>query len=322
MSDLNDALLELRYLGLQQLPAAGDAADRRLREALAQEFAGRRSRRLVWTGRRVRIGPFTFAPVALLAVFAATAVAAGAVITTSATTLFQKNPQQQSRDHAGVFPDPETVITASVHEVTSTTIPDYGRVEFWAATTKQRGFCFALKLPDGTFGGYPLPKPLSLPAANGWAGGTVPGCFGWNTQQRVVLADPPLKPGQQPTNPTVYAGGGPLPVEAWGSLIQNKARQPYDVYVGYVEVQGTAASVRDSKTGATAPVNSDGYFLLAEPSPWFTLPHKLPGFPKRTHCAGCDVQDLQVLNAAGQTLKPDYTYGAMLPGYTPGPSKR
>jgi hypothetical protein len=284
MSDLNDALLELRYLGLQQLPEAGDAADGRLRETLAREFTGSRPRRLGWSKRRVRIGPFTFAPVALLAVFAATAVAAGAVLTTSATTLFQKNPQQQSRDHAGVFPDPETVVSSSVHEVMSTTIPGYGKVEFWTATTKQRGFCFALKLPDGSFGGYPLPKPLRLPTANGWVGGTVPGCF----------------PSQH----------GPL--EEWGSQVQNTAGQQYTVYVGYVDVQGSATTIRDSKTGITAPVNSDGYFLLAEPALWFPRPSLAPpGTPKRIHCDGCGA-DLQALNAAGQALSPTvYTAGRL-----------
>jgi len=294
MSDLNDVLLDLRRLALQQSPEAGDIADRRLRETLAQEFAGRHPSRAGWTKRRLRIGPFSFAPAVLLAVFAATAVAAGAVIGTSATTIFQHNPQQQARDKAGVFPDPQTVIASSVHEVTSTTIPDYGKVEFWTATTKQRGFCFALKLPDGIWGGLDHAHPGPHGWRGGWMGGTVPGCL--STPRR-------------------------FPLEEWGSQIQNTAGQQYTIYVGYATAQGTAATVRDSKTGVTAPVNSDGYFLLAEPALWLPAPpHAPPGFPKRIHCAGCGA-NLQVLNAAGQQLGPT-TYTAGRPATPSAPRKK
>lgn len=245
----------------------------------------RTARHSRWLTRRsVRIGPFTFAPAALLAVFAATAVAAGAVIGTGATTIFEHNPQQQARDKAGVFPDPQTVITSSVHEVTSTTIPHYGKVEFWTATTKQRGFCFALKLPDGIWGGLDHAHPGPHGWRGGWAGGTVPGCL-----------------------PTPHR----FPLQEWGSAIQTKAGQQYTIYVGYVDVrvQGTPATIRDSKTGVTAPVNSNGYFMLAEPALSFPAPpHARPGFPKRVHCAGCGA-NLQVLNAAGQQLGPT-TYTA------------
>jgi hypothetical protein len=288
MSDLNDALLELRRLALRQPPEAEDTADRRFRETLAQEFAGRHPKSPAWTKRTVRIGPFSFAPAVLLAVFAATAVAAGAVIGTSATTIFQHNPQQQARDKAGVFPDPQTVITASVLEVTSTTIPDYGTVEFWTATTKQRGFCFALKLPDGIWGGLDHAHPGPHGWRGGWMGGTVPGCL-----------------------PTHHG-----PLNEWGSQIQNKAGQQYTIYVGYVDVQGKAATIRDSKTGVTAPVNSDGYFLLAEPALWLPAPPHAPSWmPKRIHCAGCGA-NLQVLNAAGQPLGPT-TYTAGRPATPP-----
>jgi hypothetical protein len=218
-------------------------------------------------------------------VFAATAVAAGAVIGTNATTIFQHNPQQQARDKAGVFPDPQTVIASSVHEVTSTTIPDYGRVEFWTATTKQRGFCFALKLPDGVWGGLDRAHPGPHGWRGGWMGGTVPGCL---------------------STPRRY------PLEEWGSQIQNTSGQQYTIYAGYVDVrvQGMAATIRDAKTGVTAPVTSHGYFLLAEPALWLpTPPHAPAGFPKRIHCAGCGA-NLQVLNTAGQQLGPTtYTAG-------------
>ena len=35
---------------------------------------------------------------------------------------------------------------------------------------------------------------------------------------------------------------------------------------------------------------------------------------------GTDGGDLQVLNAAGQQLQPDYTFGKLLPGYSWGPT--
>jgi hypothetical protein len=285
MSDLNDMLLELRHLALLEPPQAGDAADRRFQEQLAHEFAARDARRVGWTKRRLRLGPFSFAP-AVLAVFAATAVAAAGVIGTNATTIFQHNPQQQARDKAGVFPDPQTVIASSVHEVTSTTVPDYGRVEFWTATTKQRGFCFALKLPDGIWGGLDHAHPGPHGWRGGWMGGTVPGCL---------------------STPRRY------PLEEWGSQIQNTAGQEYTIYVGYVDIQETAATVRDAKTGVAAPLTSHGYFLLAEPALWLPAPpHAPPGFPKRIRCAGCGA-NLQVLNAAGQQLGPT-TYTAGRPG--------
>ena len=62
--------------------------------------------------------------------------------------------------------------------------------------------------------------------------------------------------------------------------------------------------VRDPDTGATTQVMPDGYYVLSEPS------------------SGEDLGDLQVLNAAGQPLRPDYTWGTMLPGYSVGPSQR
>lgn len=286
MSDLNDALLELRHLALREPPQVGDTADLRLRETLVREFAGTHPRRLGWAKHRLRLGPFSFAPAVLLAALAATAVAAGAVIGSSATTIFQHNPQQQARDKAGVFPDPQTVIASSVHEVTSTTIPDYGRVEFWTAMTKQRGFCFALKLPDGVWGGLDHAHPGPRGWRGGWMGGTVPGCL--SIPRR-------------------------FPLQEWGSQIQNKAGQEYTIYVGYVDVQGAAATIRDARTGVTVPVGSDGYFLLAEPALWQPAPpHAPPGFPKRVHCAGCGA-NLQVRNAAGKQIGPT-TYTAGRPG--------
>lgn len=312
MADLSDGLLELRYAGIRQLPEAGDPGDRRVRQALEREMARKRSRyrdwagRHSWTSRRIRIGGFAVPSVAALAVVATAAAAATtAAVTLSATTLFQYDPQAQlgPSDSKGFNGDIETVLPSTVRQLVTVSIPDYGQVEVWGATTKPGGFCFALKLPDGIWGGL----HTSQDSEDGWYGGSIPGCF--QTREQQILEQTPLKPGQQPSGNTgqlLY----PLPLEQWDNEIKSSDGKQYTIWVGYVEVQGTATTVRDPETGATAEVLPDGYYVLAERNP--------PG----ASCESCtDNAHLQVLNAAGQQLKPDYTWGEMLPGYKPGPSQ-
>jgi hypothetical protein len=233
--------------------------------------------------------------------FAVTAVAAGAVITMSATTLFQADPQGLNFNG-----DIETVLPSTVQEIDTVSVPDYGQVGVWVARTKPGGFCFALKLPDGVWGGADAAHPGPNGWAGGWAGGTVPGCF--QTQQQQTLKYGGTATGQA--------------LEYWGTEVQNTAGKTYEIYVGYVEAQGIAATVRDSANGVTAPVSSDGYYALVEQAPMTARPPGSPAdLPKEMVCSGCDEKDLQVLNAAGQPLNPDYTSGAMLPGYTPGPTQ-
>jgi hypothetical protein len=296
MSDLNEQLLETRYVGVPELPEAGDAGDRRLRKMLEQELAGNRPRRFGWARRRIRVGGFAVAPVAVLAVVATAAAATTAVVTLNATTLFQNDPQAQLMQNGKNFNgDIEAVLPSTVRELTTVSIPDYGQVAVWGATTKPGGFCFAMKLPDGDWGGL----HTSQDSQNGWNGGSIPGCF--QTRQQQILKQTPLKSGQQPSGKT-----GQLllltPVEEWDNEVKNGAGKQYTIYTGYVEVQGTATTVRDPATGATAQVLPGGYYALAEPS-------------------NSDDADLQALNAAGQPLKPDYTWGGMLPGYSAGPSQ-
>lgn len=69
-----------------------------------------------------------------------------------------------------------------------------------------------------------------------------------------------------------------------------------------------------------------GYYVLVEPTLRCSqIPEMASLVGKRgttpsTLCEGAD--NLKVLNAAGQPLKPDYTWGKMLSGYKPGPSQR
>lgn len=263
--------------------------------------AGQSRRR--FTRRSVRVGPFVFAPAALLAAFAATALAAGALITVTATTVFRTD--EQGLNFNG---DIEKVLPSTVHQIGTVTIPDYGQVEAWGATTKPGGFCFALRMPDGSWGGYPVPKTSP---ASGWDGGTVPGCFQTQQQQTIKLDQPPTG-----------LDGQYLPLEAWDSTIANNAGEVYSVWVGYVEAQGVAATVLDPETNTSAPVNRDGYYVLAEKSPTTAAPPHMPaGYPSEVTCGSCDYKDLEALNAAGQPLRADFKSGAMLPGYSPGPTQ-
>ena len=315
MPELNDVLLELRDLGIGRLPEVGDPGDRRMRQALAAEMAAPRARALLaWARRRVRVGRFAVPTVAVLAV-AATATAAAA-ISLSASSLFQADPQGLNFNG-----DIETVLPSTVHQVGAVTIPDYGTVTVWGARTKPGGFCFAMKLPDGSWGGFPNPLK-SMEDRSGWAGGSVPGCF--QTQQQQILKEAPLTPGQQPSAATGQAGGYPSPLESWENEVNTSDGANYTIYVGYVETQGTAATVRDADSGASTHVLTGGYFVLAEPTlrcAQVRSMAKLVGTGRITDRTLCPGDTLRVLDANQRPLKPDYTYGQMLPGYRPGPSQ-
>jgi hypothetical protein len=284
MSELSDVLLELRDVGIRPLPEAGDAGDYRLRAAVERETAGGRHRRFAWIRRKVAIGGVGV-PGVVLGVVATAAAATGALMAVNATTIFKTNPQA-----AGNLV-PETVTPSSVRELASTTIPNYGRVQFWGATTRQRGFCFAIKLPDGSWGGYPSPQHSS----GGWYGGAIPGCM--PTAEQQVISE---KPGQ--------ARGIAEPLFWDDDWIKTRSGQMWHVLFGFVTVQGHAATVQDTTTHTTAAVTRDAYFLLVEPP----QPIGAGNGSGETH--------LRVLNAAGQPLQPDYTSGKLLPGYALGPT--
>jgi hypothetical protein len=260
--------------------------DRRLRAAVdggcPPHTTTARKRRL--RSRRVRIGGVTVTPVALLAVFAAAAAAAGTIVATqlAATKLFQANTQGNRN---GI----QTVLPATVQQLDTVAVQDYGQVALWGATTSQGGFCFGLRLPDGNFADDPSSN--DPPVA-----GAAPGCV--RTTQQQVIKQP--DPAHAPT---------PVPFEEWYDTVISSTGKSWDIYFGYVEAQRTATTVRDPQTGVSAPVNSAGYFILTEPN-------QTAGSP----CNGCDWGQLQVLDDAGHSLQPDYTYGKLLPGYQPGPT--
>lgn len=309
MPDLDDVLGELRYAGVRQPPEAGDAGDRRVRRALEQEIAHPR-RRSWWMRRTVAIGGFGVTPVALIAVATAAAATGGAVFaantahkplaraattprhkpSTKPTAIFKKNPGVPSahRKHLppGAIFRPETVIPASIHERAGATVPNYGKVQFWAATTKQGGFCSAIKLPDGSWAGY----PMSQHPTDGFYGGTVPGCI--DTEQQRSIG--------QKGQPSVEA---PTTLEGFDDEVKARTGKVWEVFFGYVTTQGRAAAVKDPASGLTARVTPAGYYLLVEhPS------------------SADDSARLEILGAAGQVLPPDYTRSGLLPGYKMGPT--
>lgn len=315
MSDSSDVLLlELRDVGIEHLPEAGDAGDSRVRKALERESAGESSRRPAWTRKRIKIGGLAMPPLALLAVVATAAAATTtAVVTLSATTVFQQDPQGLNFNG-----DIETVLPSTVRQLGAVSIPDYGQVAVWGATTKPGGFCFATRLPDGDWGGL----NTSQDARDGWGGGSIPGCF--QTQQQQILKQTPLRAGQQPS-PATGQELIPTPLESWSIQVKNSSDTEYSIYVGYVEADGRAVTVRDTYSGATAQVTPDGYYVLAEPTlrcaqiPQMASNIGKGGLTTSSLCAGGD--NLQVLDAAGHPLSPDYSWGEMLPNYTAGPSQ-
>ena len=149
-------------------------------------------------------------PVVLISVVATAAAATTAAVTLSAASLFQADPQGLNFNG-----DIETVLPSTVHQIATVNIPDYGQVAIWGATTKPGGFCFALKLPDGDWGGL----NISQNAQDGWDGGAIPGCA--QTRQQQILKQTPLEPGQPPSG-TTGQELMPLPLEQWDNEVKNR----------------------------------------------------------------------------------------------------
>jgi hypothetical protein len=315
VSELKDVLLELRYAGVRELPETGDTGDYRVRQALEQEIT-RPRRRFGLTRRKVAIGGFGVTPAVLVVVVATAAAATGGAVfaanvatkraakqtTTTATkprvtpaaqvtAIFRKNPGYPEA-HRNLVPPhilfrPETVIAATVHDRDNAAVPNYGTVQFWAATTKQGGFCSAIRLPNGTWAGY----PLSQHPSGGFYGGSMPNCIDTD-QQRSIGEN-----GQ----PSLEA---PTTFEWSEDEVKTRTGKTWELFFGYVTTQGHATTVKDPTTGRAAAVNRAGYFLLAEPLP-----------------SGGESTMVDVLNAAGEVLQPDYTRSGLLPGYRMGPTR-
>lgn len=309
MSDLNDLLLDVRYSGVGQLPEAGDIGDDHVRTLLEREIADARPRPRR-TRRKLALGGFGVTPAVLAAVVATAAAATGGAVfvshtdrkrtitTTTARTservlsalaLFRLDPGSPFAHHKpprGVVYIPQTVIPATVRMQVSAVVPDYGRVQFWAARTKQGGACAAIKLPDGAWAAYPFTRHMT----GGLYSGAVPGCIDTDQQRSIGEQGHPSVEA-----PTVFQGSQ--------DEVKSRSGRIWELFYGYVTTQGHASKVQDPPSGRTAPVMPDGYFLFIEP------PSSAPS-----------PDPLNVLNAAGQQLQPDYTRTGLLPGYRMGPT--
>lgn len=104
------------------------------------------------------------AAIAALVVGVGAAWAAGAI---SPLALFENNAQQNGAAPGSLWD--QGVVPASVVEAATINVPEVGAVGFWYGTSKQGGWCGALRLPSGGWVG------ASQDPAD--AGGTVPGCF-------------------------------------------------------------------------------------------------------------------------------------------------
>jgi hypothetical protein len=253
--------------------------------------------------RKVAIRGFAVTPAVLIAVVATAAAASGGVVWVSNTTtkpaarrltkptpIFQKHRtfpfSQHGRLPANVVVRPETVIPASVRVRASASVRNYGKVQFWAGTTKQGGFCFAVLLPNGSWAGYPMSPHLT----GGFYGGAAPACI--DTEQQRSMGE-----GGQPS---VEA---PTTIEGFDDEVKSRTGHIWELFFGYVTTQGRAATVKDPASGHTTPVSPDGYYLLVEPP-----------------SSGDYSARLEVLDAAGTPLQPDYTRTGLLPGYKMGPT--
>ncbi len=283
MARLFELLLEARDLGVGISPESGDLSDLRIRARLANTInpTGRQSRGR-WP-RRFRLTPA--AVVIVCALTAATATAA--VLGGPVTSLFRANPEATGPDRL-FLQQIGHVAPSSVGLVAQKSVPAYGHVQFWAAhTTRAGGFCFALKLPDGAWANDPAESQAALTQA-GSMGGTVPGCFTTRRQASIKYREPAAS------------------LEAWTADVKSNNGKYWTIYYGYVEARGKPTTVRDARTGYSARVNRHGYYILVDPTPTIAKAGLGPA-GSSTLCEGCDLGELQVLNAAGAQLSPNYT---------------
>jgi len=85
----------------------------------------------------------------------------------SPLAVFESNAQKDGNTPGSIWD--QSVLPSSVRRISSVEIPKVGAVSFWHGTTKQGGWCGALRLPNG--------KWLGTGSGSLDAGGTVPGCY-------------------------------------------------------------------------------------------------------------------------------------------------
>jgi hypothetical protein len=175
---LSNALELLRELD----PARSlSALDEYARQAQADEILSRPIRRApIAAGRRRRRVVQAAVLVAAALVFGVGVAWAAGLL--SPLTVFENNAQKVGNPPGSVWD--QSVLPASVHQVTRVAIPKVGDVAFWYGKTKEGGWCGALQLPDG--------KWLGTGSGSLDAGGTVPGCYPTRTAINAAAKTPVL----------------------------------------------------------------------------------------------------------------------------------
>jgi hypothetical protein len=207
-----------------------------LRRAEGIASDGVQTRRLVRRRRRTMVALVVGA--ALLATGAAWAASQ-----TNALHLFRANSE--------VNDDPgldalwhQTVVASSVTRAATVDIPGSGKLTFWYATTRQHGWCAALRLPSG-----------------GWAGG--PG------GENIAGAGPACIPTRAQINRDQVKHGGGRVYEIngfdWHESDLTLRGTWWRIYYGVVDGRGPAVRVVDRYTGRATTVQDGHLFAIAIP---------------------------------------------------------
>ena len=207
----------------------------------AQIIAGPGDPRLAATTprRRPRRLPRVTRPLAVLIPALALCGAGGAVAVgvfshASPQALFRANPAGGFSRFPGRTPVKQLVIPHSVSRAATFTVPGVGRFEYWIALSKPNGWlCTAIRQPDGTWADLG-------PADKYQLGGPMPGCgtLPWHDAHGFAYNQ---------------------------TSIQSPGHRTWQIAYGYAPAAGHPAQVRDTVSGATAPIGDGRYFAIVMP---------------------------------------------------------
>jgi hypothetical protein len=190
------------------------------------------------TPRRHKSLQLLAAAIAALVVGVGAAWAAGAI---SPLAVFENNAQQNGAAPGSLWD--QNVVPSSVLEAATVEVAKVGRVGFWYGTSKQGGWCGALRLPSGGWVGTGK-EPAD-------AGGTVPGCF----PTRETINNSTTKP--------VYVING-FDYQEGDIDARSDGGSFWRVRYGVLTIPG-AVRVTDTISGRSAPVVHGDLLALAIP---------------------------------------------------------
>jgi hypothetical protein len=156
----------------------------------------------------------------------------------SPLAVFENNAQRDGNPPGSIWD--QSVLPASVRQISSVQIPKVGAVGFWYGKTKEGGWCGALQLPGGDW--------LGKGSGSLDAGGTVPGCY-------------PTRAAINSANKTPVLVLNGFDYQEDDIDARSLGGSFWRIRFGIVDVPG-AARVVDRVSGAEAPVE-DGLFELA-----------------------------------------------------------